>query len=249
MKYTSQNCYIVNESPDDYMYIVQPYIQSSSFNRQVWFAFCRAMLCISMTYAVTRCLSICLSVTFVSCIKTNKDIFKIFSASGSQAILVFPCQTALRDGDIPTGTPLTGVSNACGVGKKRDSGPSIWLRCIQVYSVVNRTSREVWKIKPRRTAASVEQSTHGGVRCSHKMTTKCSWRARRYTPETEVKRPDTTPLVITPFSAVVGHRRTEPGGYFCWKLTLPVLLTLSDPRLGVLTPTDPRTAENKWVMT
>ena len=32
--------------------------------------------------------------------------------------------------------------------------------------------------------------------------------------------PDTTPLVITPFSAVVGHHRTEPGGYFCWKLTL-----------------------------
>jgi len=27
--------------------------------------------------------------------------------------------------------------------------------------------------------------------------------------------PDTTPLVITPFSAAVGHRRSEPGGYFC----------------------------------
>jgi len=26
--------------------------------------------------------------------------------------------------------------------------------------------------------------------------------------------PDTTPLVITPFSAAVGHRRTERGGYF-----------------------------------
>ena len=30
--------------------------------------------------------------------------------------------------------------------------------CIQVYSVVNRTSREVWKTKPRRTEASVEHS-------------------------------------------------------------------------------------------
>jgi len=30
-----------------------------------------------------------------------------------------------------------------------------------------------------------------------------------------------TPLVIiTPFWAAVGHRRTEPGGYFCWKLIL-----------------------------
>jgi len=39
--------------------------------------------------------------------------------------------------------------------------------------------------------------------------------------ETEVNPPPyTTLLVITPFSAAVGHRRTEPGGYFCWKLTL-----------------------------
>ena len=33
-------------------------------------------------------------------------------------------------------------------------------------------------------------------------------RKRRSTP------PDTTPSVITPFSAAVGHRRTEPGGIF-----------------------------------
>jgi len=31
---------------------------------------------------------------------------------------------------------------------------------------------------------------------------------------------DTTPLVITTFSAAVGHRKTKPGGYFCRKLTL-----------------------------
>ena len=33
--------------------------------------------------------SVCPSVTFVSCVKTNKHIFEIFSRSGSQAILVF----------------------------------------------------------------------------------------------------------------------------------------------------------------
>lgn len=33
-KYTSQTCYIVNESPDDYEHNVLPYIQSSSFSRQ-----------------------------------------------------------------------------------------------------------------------------------------------------------------------------------------------------------------------
>ena len=53
----------------------------------------------------------CLSVTFVDHVKTNKHIFEIFSPSGSQAILVLP---AKRDGDVPTGTPLTGASNARG---------------------------------------------------------------------------------------------------------------------------------------
>ena len=82
--------------------------------------FCRAMLCISAAYAVMRCLSVRVSVTFVSCVKTNKDIFEIFSLSGSQAILVFH---AKRDGDIPTGTLLTGASNAGGVGRNHDSEP------------------------------------------------------------------------------------------------------------------------------
>ena len=39
----------------------------------------------------------------------------------------------------------------------------------------------------------------------------------RTPPETGVKTPGHNPLGhdITPFSAAVGHRRTEPGGYFC----------------------------------
>ena len=55
--------------------------------------FCPAMRCISAAYAGMRCLSVCLSVrvsvTFVSCVKTNKDTFEIFSPSGSQAIIEF----------------------------------------------------------------------------------------------------------------------------------------------------------------
>jgi len=45
------------------------------------------------------------SVTFVSCAKTNKDIFEIFPPSGSQAILVFPYQKGWRysDGNRPNG--------------------------------------------------------------------------------------------------------------------------------------------------
>ena len=51
------------------------------------------------------CSSVCPSVTFVSCAKTNKDIFQIFSLSGSHTILVFTYQTGCRhsDGNRPNG--------------------------------------------------------------------------------------------------------------------------------------------------
>ena len=67
--------------------------------------YCRAVLCISAAIAGTRWLSVCLSVTFVSCAKP----------SGSQAILVFA--RTKRDDANPTGTPLTGASNARGIWK------------------------------------------------------------------------------------------------------------------------------------
>jgi len=60
----------------------------------------------SAAIAVTRCLSVCPSVrpsvTFVSCAKTNEDIF---SSRGSQTILVFPYQTGWRysNGNPPNG--------------------------------------------------------------------------------------------------------------------------------------------------
>jgi len=73
--------------------------------QMIYVTFCRAMLCISAAIAVMRCLSVCVSVTFVSCAKTNKDIFEIFSPSGSQAILVFPYQTGWRYSD---GNPTNG---------------------------------------------------------------------------------------------------------------------------------------------
>jgi len=36
------------------------------------------MLCISAAYAVMQCLSVCVCVTFVDYVKTNKDFFQIF---------------------------------------------------------------------------------------------------------------------------------------------------------------------------
>ena len=66
------------------------------------------------------CLSVCVCLTFVNSVKTNKHGIKIFSPSGSHAILVFPCQTAQQYSD---GNPLTGASNAGGVGRNHDSEP------------------------------------------------------------------------------------------------------------------------------
>jgi len=59
-------------------------------------------ICISAVYAAMRCLSVRLSFTFVSCAKTNKDIFEFFSPPGSHTILDFPYQTGWRysDGDV-----------------------------------------------------------------------------------------------------------------------------------------------------
>ena len=71
--------------------------------------FCRTLRCISAAYVVMRYLSVCPSVTFVDHVKTNKRIFKKFSPSGSQSILVFPYQTSWHYSD---GDPLTGASNA-----------------------------------------------------------------------------------------------------------------------------------------
>jgi len=56
---------------------------------------------------------VCVSVTFVHCVETNKRIFKMFSPSGSHTILVFLYQTAWQYSD---GNPFTGASNAGGVG-------------------------------------------------------------------------------------------------------------------------------------
>ena len=68
-------------------------------------------------------LSVSVSVTFMDNGKTNKHIIKMFSPSGSHAILVFTCQTSKRHSNIPTGTPLTGASNSGGVGRNRDFEP------------------------------------------------------------------------------------------------------------------------------
>ena len=126
-------------------------------------SFCRAMRCISAAYVVMRCLSVCpsvrVSVTFVSCVKTNKDIFEIFSPSGSKAILVFPYQTGWRysDGNSANG----GVVCRCGRQKRnsgRISGFAAYtgLQCCQPY--------ESRSVKNKAVTVGGERRAHRGVR-------------------------------------------------------------------------------------
>jgi len=85
------------------------------------FLFCHAMLCISAACGVrlSVCLFVFLSVTFVNSVKTSQHIFN-FLPSGSETILVFSYQTSWQYSD---GDPLTGASNAGGVGTNRDFRP------------------------------------------------------------------------------------------------------------------------------
>ena len=75
------------------------------------------------------CLSVRPSVMFVSCVKTNKDIFEIFSPPGSQAILVFPYRTGWRYSDGNPPPPNEGVECMGGMKKWQFStNISLYLR-------------------------------------------------------------------------------------------------------------------------
>jgi len=66
---------------------------------------------------------VCVSVTFVNSDKANKHIFKIFSPSGSQAILVFQYQMTWQYSD---GNPHSGGIE-CRWGRQKSR---LWLHCM-----------------------------------------------------------------------------------------------------------------------
>jgi len=118
---------------------------------------CRAMLCRSAAIAVMRCLpvrpSVCLSVTFVDHIKTNKHIFEFFSPSSSQIILVFPYQTGWRYSD---GIPLPGGSRMqVGYRQKSRFWFNSWLSKIAGRAKCQKhlptTKLSIWHSQPRTT--------------------------------------------------------------------------------------------------
>ena len=114
--------------------------------------------------------SICLSVTFVSGVKTNKDIFEILSPSGSQATLVCPCQTGWRysNGNPPNGGVECRWGRQNAILDEYLASLHTGLQCCQPYESLSVKNKAATNGGKRRTltAASV-------VRCSHKTTTKC----------------------------------------------------------------------------
>jgi len=86
--------------------------------------FCCAMLSSSAAFAIMQCPSVCLCVCLSHSWIVSKRIkicSKFFHHRVAKSFwLVFHTK---RDGNIPTGTPLTGASNAGGVGRNRDSEP------------------------------------------------------------------------------------------------------------------------------
>ena len=90
------------------------------------------------------------SVTFVHSVKTNKNIFEIFSPSGSRTILVFPYQTSCQYSD---GNPLTRAPNAGWGRQKSRFWANIWFHCMLLtllparccqYNAVGPPSSKLW---------------------------------------------------------------------------------------------------------
>ena len=84
---------------------------ASSHGGETYSNFCRAMLCISAAITVVRCPSVYHG-SWVAPERIKLSSNFCHHCVYSQAILVFH---AKRDGEIPTGTPLTWASNAGGV--------------------------------------------------------------------------------------------------------------------------------------
>ena len=107
-----------------------------------------AVACVhNLQYSSVQCIcrhavSVRLSVTFVSCAKTNKDIFEIFSPSGRQAILVFPYQTGWR---YSAGNPHNGGVECKGVWWNWRFSTNISLYLRNGYSSMGTCSETICK--------------------------------------------------------------------------------------------------------
>ena len=139
--------------------------------------------------------SVCLSVTFVDHVKTNKNFFGIFSPSGSHTILVFPHQTGWRYSD---GNPLAGRRMQVGYRQKSRFWSNSWLSKIARRAKCQKhlltTKLSIWHSRPRTTGyrsfagrANYEVTktvTDETMQCrshSRRRTIECLWRPAAWT--------------------------------------------------------------------
>ena len=89
-------------------YISHGHLPSKTIPSPFFAARCYANAACAVMRCLSVCLSVCPSITFVDSVETNKCIFKTFSPSDSQTIVVFQCQTSWRYSDVnlPNGGSL-----------------------------------------------------------------------------------------------------------------------------------------------
>jgi len=86
----------------------------------IFAARCYASAALAVMRCPSVCLPVCLSRSYILSKRIN--ISSIFSPSGSHTVLISPYQTLWQYSD-GSPLPLHGASNACGVGKNRESDP------------------------------------------------------------------------------------------------------------------------------
>jgi len=111
------------------------------------------------------CPSVCPFAMFVDSVKTNKHIFSFFHRRICHTSLVFPYQTSWKYSD---GDPLTGASNAGGVGrhKSRLLPTNSCLSFDDCCSANNKCDRPACSLphRRRRVSGSVYHNQHGRPR-------------------------------------------------------------------------------------
>jgi len=102
---------LITTSDDEVVYCIRITAAGSDRLQVNTAHFYRAMLCKRglCCHAVSVCLSVRPTVTFVDHVKMNKHIFEIFSPSGSDTILVFPHHRGCRYSDGNPPPPNGGV--------------------------------------------------------------------------------------------------------------------------------------------
>jgi len=108
--------------------LIETYTDKSRHTHTIYFIYCRVMRCIARPMpSCGVCLCVCLSRL---CIVSNKDIFKKNFTAGQphHSSFSIPNGIAIFRQEPP---PLTGASNADGVGRNRDSEPICLLLTLQ----------------------------------------------------------------------------------------------------------------------